>query len=146
MCMYIAGADYVSTVRNVTFTAGMSSNTVAVPIISDDVLERNETFTGNLRLPSGNTAVVTFAPVTAEATIRDDDNVTIGFINNYMDVEGGNVSVEIEVITGNLGFEVVVSVSTMEDSATGEFYYSAIGNQQTFGTMTNFEYEYWIGY
>ena len=89
-------------------------------------------------------ASVEINPATAGNASRGLPDVIIFKEITTTYVEGGNVSVEIEVITGNLGLEVVVS--TMEDSATGEFYYSAIGKQQAFGLMTNFEYEYWIGY
>ena len=46
---------------------------VSVPVIDDDVFENDEVFTGNLRFPEGFTASVVLVPMTAPATITDND-------------------------------------------------------------------------
>ena len=45
----MAGEDYEGTVGTLTFPAGTTEQTIRVPIIDDDVVEEEETFTITLR-------------------------------------------------------------------------------------------------
>jgi hypothetical protein len=65
----VAGMDFLSVARTVTIGAGSSSTTVSVPLIGDDVAERNETFT----LVASNVTGAWGARETATATILNDD-------------------------------------------------------------------------
>ena len=52
----------------------MLSLDVSVPIVDDDLLEVDEIFYGNLRLPEDSTQErVAFGPARANGTITDDD-------------------------------------------------------------------------
>jgi hypothetical protein len=67
-----AGADYTPTTGRLTFPAGTTSLTVAVPVIGDEATEGNETFRLVLSNPSG----ATLGTATGTGTIVDDDEVT----------------------------------------------------------------------
>src|SRR5262249_34222284 len=49
----LAGADFVAQDRVVTFAAGQTSQTVAVPLVVHQVVEPTEAFTGALSAPAG---------------------------------------------------------------------------------------------
>ncbi|MEI6252360.1 MAG: Calx-beta domain-containing protein, partial [Mycobacteriaceae bacterium] len=66
-----AGTDYTAATGTLTFAAGTTSQTVAVKIIGDTVVEPSETFTVTLTKPSG----ATLARATATATLTNDDVV-----------------------------------------------------------------------
>jgi hypothetical protein len=62
-----AGSDYTAVSQTVSFAAGESSKTVAVPITNDKLLEGNETVRLTLSSPSAGAALV--SPSTATLTI-----------------------------------------------------------------------------
>jgi hypothetical protein len=66
----------------VIFSPGTRFQTVQVPIINDNLVEFEEMFFGNLRLPAGSTALVRFSPDIANATIVDNDGEFI--VHYYM--------------------------------------------------------------
>jgi len=68
-----AGADYTPTTGRLTFPAGTTSLTVAVPVLGDEAAEGNETFRLVLRNPSG----ATLGAAAGTGTIVDDDQVTV---------------------------------------------------------------------
>ncbi|MEM7029305.1 MAG: Calx-beta domain-containing protein [Chloroflexota bacterium] len=75
-----AGSDYTTTSGTLSFSVGMTSQTIIVPITNDDVDEdATETFTVTLSNPSS----VTLADDTGVGTINDDD--TAGLIFNTGD-------------------------------------------------------------
>jgi Ca2+-binding RTX toxin-like protein len=59
----LAGSDYTATTGTLTFTPGVTSQTISIPILNDSVNEANETFTLKLTSPTnailGGTATVT---------------------------------------------------------------------------------------
>ena len=107
-----------------TFGPSQSFNLISVPVLDDMFLELDEIFNGNLR--SSSIAGVILDPAVASATILDNDNVVIGFLDNYEVTEGVNstVTVELEVLSGILAREVVISVSTQDNSANGKYVYT----------------------
>ena len=64
-----AGADYEAESGTLTFGAGSTQHTVAVPIVDDQVSEEMETFTVTLSDPER----ATLSETTATGTITDDD-------------------------------------------------------------------------
>ena len=122
-CFCKAVSDYSSTNQSVTFGPGITNRLVSVPVVTDTLLENNETFSGNLRFPSGASSTsVRLDPVVAVATVEDDDGAVIGFFDNYMVIEDVNSTVflVIGLRDGFLGRDVVVSVSTRDGTAVGE--------------------------
>ena len=71
---YTAGEDYTTTSQSVTFAPTETSQIVIVPIGEDQKVELDETFIGQLTLPSGSSGVVLGTATTATVTIRDDDS------------------------------------------------------------------------
>jgi hypothetical protein len=64
--------DYVTSLGGISFAAGESSKTFAIPIINDVLVEGSETFTISLRNPSGG-SLGTISSATV--TITDNDSV-----------------------------------------------------------------------
>ena len=64
-----AGTDYVAQSGTLTFTAGQTSNTIAIVVNGDTSVESNETFSVNLTSPVG----ATLADGQGIATITNDD-------------------------------------------------------------------------
>ena len=67
---YTGVSDYTSVSRMVTFSAGLSSASVSVPVTNDNVIEASEMFSGSLSAVTEN---VVIGPDTAYVTIMDDD-------------------------------------------------------------------------
>ena len=112
--------DYEETTISLTFTENALSLGVPVNILNDTLLELDEFFTGNLRLPPGSRNIM-LRPDRATATIIDNDAAIIGFVGDYRVTEGINssVSVPIRVLDGQLGRSVMVRVFTVDGSAQG---------------------------
>ena len=69
--MYIgSNIDFDSTPQTVTITAGASSSTIQIRVISDDIVESNEFFNMSLTVPFSLTPGITVGNITsATATI-----------------------------------------------------------------------------
>src|SRR5262249_2977625 len=65
-----AGLDYVAKSDTLTFGPGVTSRTIDIPILNDNVVEGNETFTLTL---SGNRHALINGGATATITILDDE-------------------------------------------------------------------------
>ncbi|MET1112144.1 MAG: Calx-beta domain-containing protein, partial [Allosphingosinicella sp.] len=65
----IAGSDYVASSGQISFAAGETSKTVAIPVIGDTRPENSEAFTLTLANPSG----ATLGDSSGSATIADND-------------------------------------------------------------------------
>ena len=66
--------DYTPGPYTVTFTAGVTSATFNVPIISDNVLEIDETFLLDIDQSSLPSRVIRGSPETVAVSIVDDDS------------------------------------------------------------------------
>lgn len=69
----LAGLDYTAVTGTVTFAAGVTSQTITVPILNDSVYEGAETFTINLSAPTN----ATIADGIGLGTIKDDGTGTV---------------------------------------------------------------------
>jgi aryl-phospho-beta-D-glucosidase BglC (GH1 family) len=67
-----AGTDYTAASGTLTFAPGVTSQTIAVKVTGDTVVEPTETFTVKLTNPTG----ATLSRTTATATITNDDTIT----------------------------------------------------------------------
>jgi Ca2+-binding RTX toxin-like protein len=70
----IAGTDYTATTGILTFAAGQTSKTIAVPILNDNLNEANETFNVTLTTPTNATIADNQATITITDTLLS--NVT----------------------------------------------------------------------
>ena len=80
-----AGADYEAESGTLTFGAGSTQHTVAVPIVDDQVSEEMETFTVALSDPER----ATLSETTATGTITDDDDAGEELQLSSLQVTGG---------------------------------------------------------
>ncbi len=70
--IHIGGDDYSSITQILTFTPTVSTQTVSVPIINNDVLEPEENFEGILSVSTANSRL-TLRPDIANIVIGDND-------------------------------------------------------------------------
>jgi len=125
---------------DLTFNAGTLTQTVEITTTGDTVLEMSESLIVSLSQTPVDTAV-TLAPLYATINIQDNtcklekgsshclsrlhdcfssSAVTIGFNDTTYNVtEGGSVSVSVSVQSGTLARDVVVTLQTMNGTATG---------------------------
>ncbi len=116
-----AGSDYTAASGTITFAAGQTSQTVAVPVVRDLVMESTESFTLQLSNPSG----ATLSRASATGTITDDDTAT----PPPPSVSIGNVSVN----EGNSGTTTARFTVTLSAAASGPV---TVAYQTANGTAT----------
>ena len=107
--------DYTGGVFSLTLPALARSVTFTIPIVDDSDVDPAETFMVNL---GGAPVGVSFNPTSATVRIIDND-VVIGFDRDAYSVDegAGTVELTVEVISGVLTEEVMLSYTTVEDSA-----------------------------
>lgn len=98
------------------------SHVIPVMVASDEVLENTEVFYGRLKLPQGSMSNIMLIPPAANVTIIDNNNAVIGFSGNYTVIEGGTINLELVLLSGSLGREVIVSISTNDSTAQGKSF------------------------
>jgi uncharacterized protein len=127
-----AGADYQPRAGQLFFPAGATQRRVAVIIVSDTVVEPDETFALNL---SASTNAVIVDP-TASATIVNDDAVTLPTLSiddvTVREKEGGSVAVFTVTLAGAAGQAVTVAYETADGTATEPADYGARAGTLTF--------------
>ena len=71
--MYVGNnIDFISVPQTVTIIAGTNSSTITIPVVNDNIVERNETFNMSLTTPSSLCpGITTGAIASATATIID---------------------------------------------------------------------------
>lgn len=125
----VAGEDYLARDLTVTLPAGASSVDVAIPVLGDDEIERDETLDVTITDP---TDAVLGATTTVTATIVNDDLPTV-FVSDEQVKEpsrnGRDVRVTVELLQPALE-DVTVTVSTVDfDAVAGEDYVAVDGLQ-----------------
>ncbi len=123
-----AGSDYVDASGTVTFNPGVTSQTIAVDVLGDDVFESDETFSVVLSNP-GNAQL---ADDTGVGTIQNDDAQPGVSIADVTMAEGnsGNSTWAFSVTLSNASSsDVTVSFQTASGSATaGEDFIATSGD------------------
>ena len=145
------GTDYntptvnVSTAGTIELTPAVPTATITVKIIDGDrVAEYDKAFrirlseSGSTPLPAG----IELYRDSAEITIVNDDDVTIGFQETTyrVDEDAGSVEATIAVLTGSLAdnTEITVRYSTSDDTAIAGQDYTAVSDVLTF-TQNNIQ-------
>ena len=126
-----AGTDYTAKSGTLTFTAGVTTQTISVPVLGDTLLEGNETFTVTLSAPVN----ATIQSAQAIGTILDDDTVPTLSIGNVSVTEGNSGStnaVFTVTLTPVSGRTVTVSYATADGTATAGADYTAVSGTLTF--------------
>jgi subtilase family protein/Calx-beta domain-containing protein/CARDB protein len=123
------GADFVGTGGVLTFTPGIASRSIVVPITNDTINEPSETFKVTLSNPTNGAILGT--PSVATVTITDNDPAgAVQFSqNSFAAVEGRTATITV-TRTGTAG-PVTVDFATAAGSATATDDYS-----DTSGTLT----------
>ncbi len=126
----IAGLDYSTTTNTASINASSTTTTIAVPIIEDSIDELNETFTVELRNPSGG-AQISVANGAATVTIQDNDPAPIVSIADISVDEGvGNATLTITQDRPS-SRDVTVDVNTSDVSAAAGQDYTATDTTST---------------
>ena len=130
-----AGADYEAVSGMLTFPAGSSERTIAVPVTDDRIDEAPEEFT--VTLSGAVNATLASARRTATGTIEDDDEAP------RLDIADATAS---EMVDGSMRFTVTlqpassgavtVDYATADDTATAGADYTAASGTLTFPAGT----------
>ncbi len=126
----LADDDYTNTSGTLTFTNGVSSLTVTIPIIKDAVVESNETLKLTLSNPSGGVIAGTNAAV---ITIRENDTAFKLSATTYSGVEGANAVVTLtRVGNTNTAFAATLLTAYTGDATNTDF--TAVNTNLNFST------------
>lgn len=122
-----APADYTDSDQTVTFPAGVTIQTIQIPINNDALDEADETINLALSRPSGGAALG--SPATAVLTIIDDDPTPTLSITDVTVTEGdtGTVSAVFNVtLSAASGQPVLVDAATADGTAVAPGDYTAL--------------------
>ncbi|MBZ0315387.1 MAG: right-handed parallel beta-helix repeat-containing protein [Anaerolineae bacterium] len=130
------GADYsVTTSSPLNFSVGVTTQTIAVNIVTDNIDEPNETFTVILGAPTNATVDPTPGAGVGIGTINDDDNAPVVSINDVTVTEGtgGTNTLTFTVALSNpSGFTVTVPFTSANGTATAGDYSVTTASPLTF--------------
>ena len=120
------GLDFQSGSYPVTFLAGQTTATVAIPITNDAIAELTEDFSAVLTIPpaASSLGVTKGAADTASITILDNDPVEVNFNpTQYTVGEGDGVVTLTLTADKTASFDYTVEVLTQDGTATGNLEY-----------------------
>jgi Ca2+-binding RTX toxin-like protein len=123
--------DYTATSGTLTFTGGVTTQTVNVAVLGDTFNESNETFRLNLSNPTNATLANTFGT----ATIIDNDALPTFSISSLQLAEGdsGTKNAQLNVqLSSASGQIVTVNYTTVNGSATSGSDYTTTSGTLTF--------------
>jgi hypothetical protein len=121
-----AGDDYAAVQSQLTFAPGVTSQTIAVNIVGDDVQETSETFSVQLSNPTN----ATLGAAAGTATILDNDSPALSIYDASV-VEGDSgtspMTFVVELVKQGMG-TITVQYTTLAGTAVpGEDYTAANG-------------------
>ena len=127
-----AGADYTESSGTVVFPAGVTAQTVVVPILPDDLDEEHETFT--VTLSGERHAALAVSEATGTITDDDDEPALTLSAPAAAAQEGTDTSLVFTVtLAPASGREVTVRYATLDGTATAPDDYAATTGTLTFG-------------
>ena len=127
----IAGTDYTAVSGVVTFTPGVTSQPINVPILGNTIFQANRQFTVTLSSPSGGGS--SLGTSTGTATINDDDaptSIAVSSGNNQSANTGSNFASPLVALVKNAAGNAVQGVSVTYTAP-------AAGASSVFSTTTN---------
>jgi hypothetical protein len=122
----VAGGDYVAVSGTLTFPAGATMQSVAVPVVGDGLVERDETFVIDL----SNPANATLSRARGTGTITNDDVPALSIADvSLPEANAGVTNVSFAVSLSQASFQTVtVSYATADGTAVaGNDYFPASG-------------------
>lgn len=129
----VAGQNYSATSGTITFTPGLTTKTITIPIINDTRYESNEVFQVNLTGTSGGAGLGTNLS-TLVGIVNNDFGGTFAFKqNSYITNENSTNFVVTVVRTGGTASDVSVDYYTEDGSAQAGVRYFATSGTLTFG-------------
>jgi CSLREA domain-containing protein len=129
-----AGIDYVATSGTLTFTPGVTTRTIIVPVVGDTAVEGNETFSVTLSTPV-NALLGTAA---AAGTILDDDSlpfvpaISIGDVSRSEGDSGATLFTFPVTLSGASANPVTVAWTTASGTASAGADFVAAGGTVVF--------------
>jgi Ca2+-binding RTX toxin-like protein len=141
----IAGADYTATTGTLTFAAGQTSLTIAVPILNDDLNEANETFEVTLSAPTNATIADNKAIVTISDTFFTNVTSTLAPLVENITLTGtsaidGIANAGNNILTGNSANNKLIGGAgndTLIGEAGNDLLLGGEGNDVIFGGDDN---------
>jgi uncharacterized repeat protein (TIGR01451 family) len=124
-----AGADYTATSGTLTFAAGVTSQTVNVPVLEDALAEGDETFSVTLSAPGGGGTLG--VPSTATVTIVENESTLQLGSASYSIGEGGSATITVKRSGSKTGI-VTVDYATADGTAIAGSDYAATAGVLTF--------------
>jgi hypothetical protein len=128
----IAGSDYTAVDQTVSFAAGVTSQTVSIPITDDAVIEGNETVLLSLSSPSAGTTIG--SPQAATLTIVDNDRAFAFSAASYSVSETGPSARVTITRTGSTAVTDSVHFATANGTATAGSDYAAVSQTVSFAS------------
>ena len=130
------GTDYTLMAGTLSFTAGLTSRTIAVPTVNDSLVEGPETVVVTLSNPTGGAALG--APAVTTLTIADNDTAgTVQFgaaaYSVPENIAGGFYNPLVTRTGSNLASGIVVSYTITGGTATNGGDYTLADGTLTFG-------------
>ena len=126
-----AGQDYAERSGELTFAPFSTEQTITVPILDDEILEPNETFTVTLTEPN-STTLVDLAIGTAVGTIIDDEEVSLSIADASAPEDSGQMEFVV-TLSALLSEELEVDFRTSDATAEAGADYTATSGTLTFG-------------
>jgi len=126
----LSSSDYQATSGQITFTPGITLNTIEVAITGDSLFEADETFVVNLSDP----LEATIAKGSGEGTIANDDSQAQISINDVSLIEGNTNTIAQFVVSLDSTSDqtVTVNYATSDQTALSSSDYQATSGQITF--------------
>ena len=123
----VAGTDYVATSGTITISAGETTATVSVELLSDDIVETNEAFALQLSNIQADGANVVFETSRGEFSIEEDDAAQVT-IANVTKSETDDTAIFTVTLDRVVDHDVQIDYATSNGTATaGTDFESATG-------------------
>jgi hypothetical protein len=127
-----AGTDYTAVSTTVTFAAGVTSRTVAVPVVQNGAVDGSRTV--NVTLSGATAPAGVGTPGAAVLTITDDDSTLAFSATAYAVTEGGTATVTVRRTGALVGTVSVGYAVTGGTAQSGPDYTPVAAGRLTFGT------------
>jgi uncharacterized delta-60 repeat protein len=133
----VPGVNYITTSNTITFAAGVTTGTITVPLVSNNLVQGPVMFSVILANPTGGAILA--APTNITVTILDS-NSGFAFVNatNYFRETNGSVAVLVQRIGGTSG-NASVNYSTLPGTAVNGVNYTSVAGTLNFSAGQNLQ-------